>query len=99
MKTEASASITQLSHFKTQQKRVSPPQTTPLKSSSASAKHDRFLKIQAVLDRVGIARSTVYAYMETGNFPTPIKIGRASFWSEIEITAWMDALKKQAGKQ
>jgi len=94
MKTKASANITQLAHFKNKQQHLSPPPLKPL-----SAKHDRFLKIRAVLDRVGIARSTVYAYMEIGCFPTPIKIGRASFWSEIEITAWMDALKEQAGKQ
>ncbi len=55
--------------------------------------HDRFLKIAVVLDRVGIAKSTLYLYISQGRFPAPIKIGRSSYWSEITINAWMEAQK------
>ena len=55
--------------------------------------HDRFLKIEVVLDRVGIARSTLYFYISQGRFPAQIKIGRSSYWSEMTINAWMEAQK------
>ena len=96
MKTAQSASITSLASFKNPAKTADQAEAT--QGNSSPAHPDRFLKIKAVLDRVGMGRSTVYAYIETGRFPTQIKIGRASYWSEIEITAWMDALKAQAGK-
>jgi len=32
----------------------------------------------------------LYTYMEAGLFPAQIKIGRASYWSESEINAWME---------
>jgi predicted DNA-binding transcriptional regulator AlpA len=62
-------------------------------SDNTPANHDRFLKIEVVLDRVGIARSTLYLYISQGRFPAQIKIGRASYWSEITINAWMNAQK------
>ncbi len=54
-------------------------------------KPDRFLRLQEVLYRVGISRSSLYKLMETGQFPAQIKIGYSSVWSERAITTWMDA--------
>jgi len=54
-------------------------------------KQDRFLRLQEVLYRVGVSRSTVYKLMETGQFPAQIKIGYSSVWSERAITEWMSA--------
>jgi prophage regulatory protein len=54
-------------------------------------KPDRFLRLQDVLYRIGISRSSVYKLMETGQFPAQIKIGYSSVWSERAIVAWMEA--------
>ena len=54
-------------------------------------KPDRFLRLQEVLFRVGISRSSVYKLMEVGQFPAQIKIGYSSVWSERAIVEWMEA--------
>jgi prophage regulatory protein len=64
--------------------------STQAVSYTQTPQQDRFIRIMTVLDRVGIARSTLYTYMEAGLFPAQIKIGRASYWSESEINAWME---------
>ena len=92
MKTAQPTSVTSLAHFKSPQAdQKDLPES--LEPSPQIQQHDRFIRLMTVLDRVGIARSTLYQYMEAGIFPAQIKIGRASYWSEMEITAWMDEHK------
>jgi prophage regulatory protein len=50
---------------------------------------DRFLRITAVEDLTGLARSTIYEHMAAGRFPRPFKAGRASRWRLSEIRTWM----------
>jgi prophage regulatory protein len=48
----------------------------------------RILRIGQVMERTGHARSTIYALVAAGRFPSPIKLGdgvRASGWIESEI--------------
>jgi len=54
----------------------------------------RIERLPAVLARVGLSRSYVYAAVSRGAFPPPLKIGRASGWDSRAIDAWIDA---QAG--
>ena len=54
-------------------------------------KPERFLRLQEVLYRVGISRSTLYKLMEAGQFPAQIKIGYSSVWSERALMQWMEA--------
>ncbi|MDV3459218.1 AlpA family phage regulatory protein [Sphingomonas sp. HF-S4] len=51
---------------------------------------DRILRIDAVLDRTGLCRSTLYRKMEAGTFPRNIKIStRCAGWRESAVDAWM----------
>ncbi|EJX0633941.1 AlpA family transcriptional regulator [Salmonella enterica] len=52
----------------------------------------RFLRLTQVMDKTGLKRSQVYAYMKTGDFPKSIKIGPSSVaWLESEIEEWIKA--------
>lgn len=54
----------------------------------------RMLRRPEVEARCGLSRSTIYAKMADGTFPTSIKLGvRAVGWLESEITAWLEARK------
>ena len=49
----------------------------------------RFLRLQDVLDRSGLSRSTCYELIAAGKFPQPVKIGaRAIAFPESEYEAW-----------
>ena len=49
----------------------------------------RLLKINEVMDRTSLSRSTIYALIEKGKFPSQRKLGRkCSRWVESEIDAW-----------
>lgn len=51
---------------------------------------DRFLRLDAVLDRTGLSRSSLYRKIEAGTFPRQIAIAQRSVgWRESAITAWM----------
>jgi prophage regulatory protein len=46
----------------------------------------RILRLPAVIDRTGKTRSPIYADMQAGLFPRPIKLGaRAAGWPEHEV--------------
>ena len=49
-----------------------------------------FLTKQQVLNRVGIAESTLYKWIAAGAFPVQIKLrgGKSSRWLEHEIVEW-----------
>ncbi len=51
---------------------------------------DRILRLDAVLDRTGLSRSTLYRKMEHGAFPKQIKIAeRCAGWRESAVNAWL----------
>jgi prophage regulatory protein len=51
---------------------------------------DRILRLNAVLDRTGLSRSTLYRKMQDGTFPRSFKIStRCAGWREAAIEAWM----------
>ena len=50
----------------------------------------KLIRIKEVMNRTGLARSTVYKYINLGQFPQPIKLGtRAVAWVEREVEAWI----------
>ena len=54
--------------------------------------HTKFLKMPEVVDRTGKSKSTIWAAIKAGAFPTPIKIGpRAIGFIEAEIEAYNQA--------
>jgi prophage regulatory protein len=52
----------------------------------------RLSRLPVVLARVPLSRSQLYAEMEAGRFPRPIKISdRLNAWDDDEIDAWIAA--------
>lgn len=65
--------------------------TTPTNSSTHSAPPS-LLRRPKVEARTGYSRSSIYAMMEAGDFPRPVKLGpRAVAWVESEVDAWIAA--------
>jgi prophage regulatory protein len=51
---------------------------------------DRMLRLNSVLDRTGLSRSTLYRKVEEGTFPAQVKIAaRCVGWRESAIAAWL----------
>lgn len=50
----------------------------------------RFIKLNEVMNSTGLGRSTIYKYMDKGEFPKSISLGdRAVAWLESEVHDWM----------
>ena len=61
--------------------------------------NDRLMRREEVETRCGIACTTIYRLMRTGQFPTPIKIGpRAVRWPASEIEAWLAGRPRAEGE-
>jgi prophage regulatory protein len=49
-----------------------------------------FIRLEQVKARTGLSRSTLYAYIHDGRFPSPVAISdRCVAWVESEIDAWI----------
>lgn len=50
----------------------------------------KIIRLKAVIDATGLARSTVYKYVAEGSFPKPIPLGdRCVGWLESEVQDWI----------
>jgi prophage regulatory protein len=58
---------------------------------------DTFVPFSVVKTTTGLSRSTIYEKIGERTFPAPVKIGRASRWSTLELQHWMDAVRAQRG--
>lgn len=53
---------------------------------------ERILRLADVKTRTGLSRSTIYAHVKAGVFPSHISLGaRCVGWVESEIDAWIQA--------
>ena len=51
----------------------------------------KFLRLQEVLVRTGLSRSSVYLLINQAKFPAPVKLGRRmSAWVESELDRWLE---------
>ncbi|HEX8222767.1 MAG TPA: AlpA family transcriptional regulator [Allosphingosinicella sp.] len=51
---------------------------------------DRILRLNAVLDRTGLSRSTLYRKIQAGTFPKQVRIAaRCAGWRESAIQDWI----------
>ena len=58
----------------------------------------RILRLPAVVDRTGLARSTIYLRMRNQSFPAAVNLGgRAVGWFESEINDWLE-LRAQSSR-
>ena len=59
----------------------------------------RVLRLDEVVARVGLSKSTLWRYIDEGDFPSPIKLGpRASGWIEHEIDEWIASRPRAVDK-
>jgi len=50
------------------------------------------LRLPAVIQKTGMSRSTIYAYMEKGKFPKSVTMGERSIgWLEAELDEYIDS--------
>lgn len=57
----------------------------------------KLLRLNQVLDRVGLSRSTLYALIKTGEFPRQRQLSARSMgWVEVEVNAWIASKIGQA---
>jgi len=50
------------------------------------------LRLPAVRARTGRSRSSIYADIQAGRFPAPIKLGpRSVGWLETDVTRWLES--------
>ncbi|RZA28098.1 MAG: AlpA family transcriptional regulator [Proteobacteria bacterium] len=51
---------------------------------------DRILRLNAVLDRTGLSRATLYRKIQQGTFPKQVRIAaRCAGWRETSVNEWM----------
>ena len=52
----------------------------------------RLIRLKEVKHATGLGRSTIYKYIEDGNFPKSVSLGeRAVAWVESEVLCWVKA--------
>ncbi|MNR60220.1 Prophage CP4-57 regulatory protein (AlpA) [compost metagenome] len=50
----------------------------------------RIIRLKEVIDSTGLARSTIYKYIDEGSFPKPVSLGgRSVGWVESEVYDWI----------
>ncbi len=57
---------------------------------------DRILRIDKVLERTGLSKTTLYRLVNSGDFPQPVRLGgpdsRAVGWRLSEVQEWITNL-------
>ncbi|CAK2203365.1 prophage regulatory protein [Vibrio crassostreae] len=50
----------------------------------------KFLKLQQVMDKTTLCRSSIYNLIKTGDFPKNVTVmGKRKAWLESEVEDWM----------
>ncbi|MDH2240193.1 AlpA family transcriptional regulator [Pigmentiphaga sp. GD03639] len=57
--------------------------------SNTSQHTESLLRLERVMDRVGLGRTSIYDEVKAGTFPRPVKRGKRSLWVESEVDAWI----------
>ena len=54
------------------------------------------MRLPEVLQKTGLATSTLYRYMDKGTFPRPYELGPGTVgWSPSEVDEWLRTRKKR----
>ncbi|MDD0843368.1 helix-turn-helix transcriptional regulator [Pseudomonas sp. Gutcm_11s] len=54
---------------------------------------DSLIKLSEVMRQVGIGKTKIYKLIQDDLFPTPVKLGSVSRWSQLEIQDWIEQQK------
>lgn len=58
----------------------------------------QILRIAAVTERTGLARSTIYKLIADDGFPRPVELGpRARGWLRSEVESWITSRPRVTG--
>jgi len=75
-----------------------PATSTPAGQPPNAAHPDRLLRLPQVLGMVGLGRTAVLDRVKSGAFPAPLKVGRATLWSENLVQGWVaDRIRQSLG--
>ena len=63
-------------------------------------KPKRLLRLQQVLERIPVSKSTWWAGVRSGRFPESIRMGeRCTMWQESDIDAWIEKISEAGEEQ
>ena len=55
----------------------------------------KLLKIEEVIEKTTLGKSSIFDYVKKGKFPRPVKVGeRAVAWKDDEIDEWISNLPR-----
>ena len=64
--------------------------SNPQAISTPSSKN--ILRLPQVVQKTGLSRATIYAYIKKNQFPVQLSLGeRSSGWLESEVENWIDS--------
>lgn len=66
---------------------------TSLDSDCAAQIVPALLDAEQTAQYVGMSRRWIYRATSAGEFPSPIKIGRATRWRRADLDAWVEGLR------
>lgn len=52
--------------------------------------HKKLIRIKQVIQLTGLSRTSIYHYVNTGDFPHYTKFGKSSLWEYTEIQDWIN---------
>lgn len=59
----------------------------------AHINNNPLLRLTQIKQLTGLSKSSIYLFMKSGNFPSPIKIGkRAVAWRSSDIDTWLHTI-------
>ena len=50
---------------------------------------EKLLPLRQLESIIGFRKSKIYQLIESGQFPSPIKIGRSSRWKQSDVQKWI----------
>lgn len=53
---------------------------------------DGFVRARQIAQLFSIDLATLYRWIQRGDFPAPVKIGRTSMWRGSTVKEWVDAI-------
>ena len=62
------------------------------KQNTVPATQEVLDRLPAVQARVSASKTSIYAWVKSGNFPPPVKLGvRAVAWRRSDVDAWISS--------
>lgn len=55
------------------------------------------MRIDEVIKKCGLGRTTIYSLIKKGQFPSPVKVGRLSLFPDREINDWIEIKIQERG--